>query len=1007
MALSLKSETTPPPPPKDPSSTATYLLVTTRQEWLTPIKLLKQASGYMRDLAKVFYSTFRKFNDLKRKSSERYIEIYPYNEILRKFTAEGVYYDKLKPRPLPCPAIKGDGKHHLARSLILAFDIHPLNDGFWVPGMRLFSNLQDNRMPLSNIQLIGMKRNTAMQSSVMCLLGAVAITLKTIPSANVKKRPLVYCATLVVNMVTVQLTVLTSSLKKKRPDQSKKPRKTYKDQSQNEDAKPDASEELMKSKWAPSIETTINEQLYSDSDMDSFNYNPNDKIKDTQSDNEDNEDEYGTDTSMHAIHSELSSKSQNATQGTYKTLKTFVSSVSNIQGDSGLFFNNTVYVNINGYFTDAVSQKRGLRQGDPLSPLLFNLALEPFILSILQDDSITGFQLPSTNNTASIPIKCLAFADDVCAIIQDALEMDGLEYQMDKYAKVSNAKFNEDKSEAFSLNEVFRPTITIFTFNTEISWFLLPYSAQQRQSLESKLFFKTIRSTVYQFIWQKKKPSLRLELTFLPYELGGLKVLDPVNQHKILQKRWLNYLLTPTGCPSFAFPIMLDNLSHFQNSSLYPLLPLFDPEFRKSPVLNKFFIWHVIFETFEYFQSSTKLQMINLPVPTILTLPLRKVIQVQDSSHWSLKHRNSAAGLFLIFDEQQQRLRLRVTHEFSQFSRLCQTLANDILCNRTSNLKRLYGHIFLPRLALRYHPKVGLLTIWCPRCDFNSYVINFSLTLSEGIIIGNVQQLTTSQFGISNSSGDPRNTAHEFELASLRVKREALKDVVSINQGEGCHDTEVFQAAGLRTEVVQAGYYTEEVRIQAGHQTEVVQETGYDTHNTEVFQEAGAKSNPFINVFTPVEQTEFEKLNNSNCLNFISHSFRTYYKHTMSANDYSEIIERSSELREEFDNGLDEADKKMIDNLFLELEVFANKEHKFCEATFVRKFQEILDILFKNTKIFAKDSESSSEAAKSNQITNEDGTHYGRKLDVLVLSEQNDHDDIEVCSNEFKNRMLY
>lgn len=78
------------------------------------------------------------------------------------------------------------------------------------------------------------------------------------------------------------------------------------------------------------------------------------------------------------------------------------------------------------------------------------------------------------------------------------------------------------------------------------------------------------------------------------------------------------------------------------------------------------------------------------------------------------------------------------------------------------------------------------------------------------------------------------------------------------------------------------------------------------------------------------------------------------------------------------------------------------REQKFCEAIFVRKFQEILDILFKNTNIFAKDDESSSEAAKSNQIIREDGTQYGRKLDVLILSEQNDHDDIEVCSNEVK-----
>ncbi|KAI7887965.1 uncharacterized protein EV154DRAFT_325095 [Mucor mucedo] len=72
------------------------------------------------------------------------------------------------------------------------------------------------------------------------------------------------------------------------------------------------------------------------------------------------------------------------------------------------------------------------------------------------------------------------------------------------------------------------------------------------------------------------------------------------------------------------------------------------------------------------------------------------------------------------------------------------------------------------------------------------------------------------------------NTAHEFELASLRVTREALKDVASVTQGEGGHDTEVFQAGhqteevqdGLHTEVVQAGLYTEEV--QAGHNTHAV-----------------------------------------------------------------------------------------------------------------------------------------------------------------------------------------
>lgn len=55
----------------------------------------------------------------------------------------------------------------------------------------------------------------------------------------------------------------------------------------------------------------------------------------------------------------------------------------------GLFFGNRVRININGHFTNVVHQSRGLRQGNPLSMLLFNMALEPLLRHIIQDTSLT------------------------------------------------------------------------------------------------------------------------------------------------------------------------------------------------------------------------------------------------------------------------------------------------------------------------------------------------------------------------------------------------------------------------------------------------------------------------------------------------------------------------------------------------------------------------------------------------------------------------------------------
>ncbi|KAG1258817.1 hypothetical protein G6F68_008538 [Rhizopus microsporus] len=101
-----------------------------------------------------------------------------------------------------------------------------------------------------------------------------------------------------------------------------------------------------------------------------------------------------------------------------------------------LFFSTSIRINVNGHLSDSFIQQRGLRQGDPISPLLFNIAFDPFLRSVNTSPDIAGFKFPplaqETNSSVSA-IKIMAYADDTLS-------------------NASNALLNFGKTEAFSLS---------------------------------------------------------------------------------------------------------------------------------------------------------------------------------------------------------------------------------------------------------------------------------------------------------------------------------------------------------------------------------------------------------------------------------------------------------------------------------------------------------------------------------------------------------------------------
>ncbi|KAJ0063849.1 hypothetical protein NL108_012538 [Boleophthalmus pectinirostris] len=220
------------------------------------------------------------------------------------------------------------------------------------------------------------------------------------------------------------------------------------------------------------------------------------------------------------------------------------------------------------------SLKRGVRQGECLSPLLFALSIEPLAEYIRQNPNIKGIR-----DERGVESKISLFADDIFMYINDpAITLPTLNDILIEYGEISSYVINESKSVAMSISgtcpsetkekvkfkwtdEGFRYLGINITKNTshlfkanyekvikEISadlkrWEILPLTLMGRievirmnvlpkflflfQSLPillSKETFVKIDKLISIFLWRNQKPRIQYKLLQSSKEKGGLNL---------------------------------------------------------------------------------------------------------------------------------------------------------------------------------------------------------------------------------------------------------------------------------------------------------------------------------------------------------------------------------------------------------------------------------------------------------------------------------------------------
>lgn len=237
-----------------------------------------------------------------------------------------------------------------------------------------------------------------------------------------------------------------------------------------------------------------------------------------------------------------------------------------------LYSNPQAIVLTNGQLSTPFSLFRGTRQGCPLSPLLFTIAIEPLAMAIRNHTDFRGIKIGDKEHRIAL------YADDValfCSNLKQTIPalMDLIQY----FGSFSGYKINFTKSTILFMNkkEQKNPPIqtpfmtsTSFTYlGVKISptvkdivpnnynnltdkvtqllnrWNKLPISMIGRinilkmtilpkylyffQSIPlapPSSLFKSLRKLFSDFIWNNKRPRIRLSLLHLPYDRGGLNV---------------------------------------------------------------------------------------------------------------------------------------------------------------------------------------------------------------------------------------------------------------------------------------------------------------------------------------------------------------------------------------------------------------------------------------------------------------------------------------------------
>ena len=136
----------------------------------------------------------------------------------------------------------------------------------------------------------------------------------------------------------------------------------------------------------------------------------------------------------------------------FKSLKKFKFKECFIKWVNVMYSNITSVISNNGWISEPFNIKRGIRQGCPLSALLFVIVAEVLAVKIRSSNMVEGIQIRTENQTHTI--KICQLADDTTLFLKNQHEITASLHIIEEYGIFSGLQLNRNKTEGLWLGRL-------------------------------------------------------------------------------------------------------------------------------------------------------------------------------------------------------------------------------------------------------------------------------------------------------------------------------------------------------------------------------------------------------------------------------------------------------------------------------------------------------------------------------------------------------------------------